>query len=76
LAIGDLQLAIVDCRVLIDGGGCCNTSFSISNQAAAAGHSPITNHQSAMKTWSSVAGEGRVAGQFDVGAALRRHLAR
>jgi hypothetical protein len=46
LAIGDLQLAIVDCRVLIDGGGCCNTSFSISNQAAAAGHSPITDHQS------------------------------
>jgi hypothetical protein len=22
LAIGDLQLAIVDCRLLIDGGGC------------------------------------------------------
>jgi hypothetical protein len=59
-------LAIFDCRLLIDGGGCCNTSFSIGNQAAEAGQlpitnhrSPIANHQSAMKTWSLVAASGR-----------------
>jgi hypothetical protein len=44
--IGDFRLAIGDCRLLIDGGGCCNTSFSIGNQAAAAGQSPITDHRS------------------------------
>jgi hypothetical protein len=37
---------IGDCRLLIDGEECCNTSFSIGNQAAAAGQLPITDHPS------------------------------
>jgi hypothetical protein len=49
------RFAIVDCRMLIDGGGCCNTSFSTGNQPAAAGQSPITDQQSPIKTRSSVA---------------------
>ena len=55
LAICNWGFPIVDCRLLIDGGGCRNTSFSIGNQPAAAGQLPITSRQSAMKTWSLVA---------------------
>jgi hypothetical protein len=55
---GNWRFSIGDCRLLIDGGGCCNTSCSIGNQAAAEGQSP-TNRQSAMETWSLVAAYGR-----------------
>jgi hypothetical protein len=54
--IADWRFAIVDCRLLIDGGGRCNTSFSIGNQPAAAGQSPITDHQSAIGNENVVAG--------------------
>jgi hypothetical protein len=58
---GNWRFSIGDCRLLIDGGGCCNTSFSIGNQAAAAGQSPITNHQSPIGNENLVFGCGRAA---------------
>jgi hypothetical protein len=33
--LGDFRLATVGYRLLTDGGGCCKTSFSIGDQAAA-----------------------------------------
>ncbi|MGD0008539.1 MAG: hypothetical protein ABSE93_08355 [Terriglobia bacterium] len=59
--IADSRLPIGDWRLLKDGGGCSNTSFSIGNQPAAAGQSPITNRQSPIGNENLVFGCGYAA---------------
>jgi hypothetical protein len=52
LGPGWLELPIFDCRLPMDIGRSCHTTFSIVNRQSA-------RRGGAIKTWSSVAAEGR-----------------